>query len=114
MTDFRRPEIDLNQSVGKVAGLGSVDPQPWVPGGGSRTGLTIKEHVHVTPPGKLPANLDETVRRFIKRYGEDALPEAQRRARELEEEGDTCAAETWHQVTAAIAAQAKAGSKQVH
>ncbi len=67
-----------------------------------------------TPSGKPPANLAETVRRFIKRYGDDALAEAQRRTRELEEEGDIQAAETWRQVAAAIAAAARSGSNKVH
>jgi hypothetical protein len=56
--------------------------------------------------GKATAqNLNETVRRFIMRYGDDALTEAQRRVRELEAEGDSDGADTWRQVSAAIAAQ---------
>tara|TARA_R110000796_G_scaffold184211_4_gene300794 strand:+ start:102 stop:308 length:207 start_codon:yes stop_codon:yes gene_type:complete len=51
------------------------------------------------------ANFDETVRRFILRYGEAALTEANRRVRELDAEGDSDGAETWRQVAAAIAAQ---------
>ena len=55
------------------------------------------------PENETTANLNETVRRFIMRYGDDALGEAQRRMRELEVEGDTDGAETWRQVAAAIA-----------
>ena len=51
------------------------------------------------------ANFDETVRRFIERYGETALTEANRRMRELTAEGDSDGAETWRRVAAAIAAQ---------
>ncbi|MCF3630189.1 hypothetical protein RJ527_02950 [Thalassospiraceae bacterium LMO-SO8] len=51
------------------------------------------------------ANFEETVRRFILRYGEAALTEANRRMRELDAEGDSDGAETWRQVAAAIAAQ---------
>ncbi|MAY66914.1 MAG: hypothetical protein CMM77_07280 [Rhodospirillaceae bacterium] len=50
-------------------------------------------------------NFDETVRRFILRYGEAALAEANRRVQELDSEGDSDGAETWRQVAAAIAAQ---------
>ncbi|HBT43796.1 MAG TPA: hypothetical protein DIW51_10635 [Rhodospirillaceae bacterium] len=57
------------------------------------------------PDRARTANFDETVRRFILRYGESALTEANRRAQELESEGDSDGAETWRQVAAAIAAQ---------
>jgi hypothetical protein len=61
------------------------------------------------------ANFDETVRRFILRYGEAALTEANRRARELDSEGDSDGAETWRQVAAAIAAQnAPRSGKHLH
>lgn len=50
-------------------------------------------------------NFDETVRRFILRYGDAALAEANRRVHELDSEGDSDGAETWRQVAAAIAAQ---------
>jgi len=57
------------------------------------------------PDRARTANFEETVRRFILRYGEAALTEANRRVRELEAEGDSDGAETWRQVAAAIAAQ---------
>mgnify|MGYP003671758253 CR=1 FL=1 len=61
------------------------------------------------------ANFDETVRRFILRYGEAALTEANRRVRELDAEGDSDGAETWRQVAAAIAAQsASRTGRQLH
>lgn len=56
------------------------------------------------PEQNATTNLDETVRRFIMRYGDDALGEAQRRMRELVDAGDTDGAETWRRVAAAIAA----------
>lgn len=55
------------------------------------------------PEKDTTADLNETVRRFIMRYGDDALDEAQRRIRELEVEGDADGAETWRRVAAAIA-----------
>lgn len=61
------------------------------------------------PDRARTANFDETVRRFILRYGEAALTEANRRAHELETEGDSDGAETWRQVAAAIAAQSAPG-----
>lgn len=57
------------------------------------------------PDRARTANFEETVRRFILRYGEAALTEANRRMRELDAEGDSDGAETWRQVAAAIAAQ---------
>ena len=56
------------------------------------------------PEHDATTNLDETVRRFIIRYGDDALGEAQRRMHELVDAGDTDGAETWRRVAAAIAA----------
>lgn len=58
---------------------------------------------------------EETVRRFMKRYGENALAEAQRRLRELEREGDADGAATWRRMAAAIAvAAAMPGSRRLH
>ncbi|PIW26174.1 MAG: hypothetical protein COW30_16370 [Rhodospirillales bacterium CG15_BIG_FIL_POST_REV_8_21_14_020_66_15] len=60
-------------------------------------------------------NFDETVRRFIVRYGEDALAEAQRRVHELEAAGDAEGADTWRRVAAAIAISlADPGTGQLH
>lgn len=62
-----------------------------------------------------PSNIDETVRRFIMRYGDQALAEAQRRLAELEREGDREGAETWQHVVAAIASTTgKAASRRLH
>ena len=62
-----------------------------------------------------PSNIDETVRRFIMRYGDQALAEAQQRLAELEHEGDRGGAETWQRVVAAIASTVRnSSSGRVH
>ena len=35
---------------------------------------------------------------IVKRYGEDAMLEASMRAEQLQDEGDTAGAETWHRI----------------
>jgi len=39
---------------------------------------------------------------IVKRYGEDAMLEASMRAEQLQDEGDTAGAETWHRILNAI------------
>ena len=61
------------------------------------------------------ANFDETVRRFIQRYGDSAKAEADRRVRELERAGDADGVATWRRMAAAIAAlTANPGSGRLH
>lgn len=39
---------------------------------------------------------------MVKRYGEDAMPEAAARADQLQEDGDMAGAATWHRILNAI------------
>lgn len=67
------------------------------------------------PAGSDAANFDETVRRFIQRYGDNAKTEADRRVRELEKAGDPDGAATWRRMAAAIASRASGpGSDRLH
>jgi hypothetical protein len=53
----------------------------------------------------------------VKRYGDDARREAERRAEQFQEDGDMAGAETWHRILSAIEglqAKAPAEGEKVH
>ena len=67
--------------------------------------MSAPEYLSGQPNEGRAMNLNETVRRFILRFGESALSEANRRLHELELAGDRDGADTWRRVAAAIAAR---------
>jgi hypothetical protein len=52
---------------------------------------------------------------LVKRYGDDAMLEAEARAEQFQEHGDLAGAETWHRILNAIEwLQARAPAEAVH